>query len=221
MTVSAIVTTCNYARFLPTCLDSALEFCDEVLVYDDGSTDETLEVLARYPEVKLTRREEPSGSPVWGSNLGIEEATSTHLIFLDADNWLIAPPPITDADYCAATLLISDGTAIIDRWDYSDWFPMTAEQSIERFRATHQMPYPWGGVWRTSFVKPLRWREWKSTQFAADFRTAVDWARCFPELDYSPTPFLVFRVHPAQWSARSDERAKMMEEVEAICRECG
>jgi hypothetical protein len=229
--LTAIVTSCNYARYLPRCLESALEFCDEVLVYDDGSTDDTLGICSRYP-VKVTHRDDATGDPVWGSNLGIKHATGDHLIFLDADNYLIAPPPVTDADYTFAPIrIVDDSERALTLWEYPTW-PLTAWECWAKFVAscnagsaadvmrtagTPGMPFPWGGVWRTEFIKPLRWRPWKTTAFAADFRTALDWCKRNPTLAYVPEPFLAFRKHDGQWS-ESPEREVMRAEARLIAK---
>jgi hypothetical protein len=75
-------------------------------------------------------------------------------------------------------------------------------------RGVVNMPFPWGGVWRTDFLKGKSWRQFPSTMFAADLRTALDWCLDSPTLAYSPDVFLVFRTHDAQWSA-SPERSLM------------
>jgi glycosyltransferase involved in cell wall biosynthesis len=213
MTLTAVVTNCNYAHYLPKCIESALPYCDEILVYDDGSTDDSLEVLARYP-VTVTHRDDASGSPIWGSNQGILDASCDHLLFLDADNYLIGQPPIGDVDYTFAPIdIVNDNERIVTRWEY-DNRPLDSEGCFDYFitsceRGKPEMPFPWGGVWRTAFVKSLKWRPWPSTHFAADFRTALDWCLEAPTLAYSQQPFLAFRTHEGQWSA-SPERALMV-----------
>lgn len=214
MSITAVVTNHNYARYLPECLESALRFCDEVLVYDDGSTDDSLEVLSRYP-VKVTHREDATGSPVWGSNLGIEQATCDRLIFLDADNYLISAPPVRDVDYTFAAIeIVNDAGVRIDLWQYPTWH-LTAPECLAKYKADNGMPFPWGGVWRTEFLRGKTWQHWLSTQYAADFRTAVDWCQDQPSLSYAYTPFLAFRVHAGQWS-ESPERAVMEADARAL-----
>ena len=116
MSITAVITNHDYGRYLRKCLDSAAEFCDEVLVYDDGSTDDSLSIIAEYPSVNVVSREGASGDPVWGSNHGIQDATSTHLIFLDSDNWLVARPPETDAEYTFCDLISArDDESFIER----------------------------------------------------------------------------------------------------------
>lgn len=56
--VSVVMSTCNNAAFLPLALESIAQqtFTDfEWIVVDDGSTDETAAILARYTDVRLRR----------------------------------------------------------------------------------------------------------------------------------------------------------------------
>lgn len=218
MTLTAVVTNHNYGRYLSECLSTALAYCDEVLVYDDGSTDDSMEVLRGYP-VTVTHRKDATGDPVWGSNLGIEQASGTHIIFLDADNYLLSAPPQGEADYTFAPIsVVSDRGTQRALWEYPDW-PLTAEGCWQHFTQAAErgqciMPFPWGGVWRTGFIRDLRWRQWEHTAFAADYRTALDWCKHDPTLAYHATPFLAFRTHAGQWSA-SPERPLMEAEARA------
>ena len=91
--VSVIITSYNYGRFLAGALESTLgqTFGDfEVIVVDDGSTDDTSEVVRRYlddPRVRYLHTEH-IGQP-GAKNAGIREARSPFVAFLDADDlWL-------------------------------------------------------------------------------------------------------------------------------------
>jgi glycosyltransferase involved in cell wall biosynthesis len=92
-TVSVITATYNYGRFLAGALDSVLRqtFQDfEVVVVDDGSTDDTPAVVRRYladPRVSYQRTDHV-GQPA-AKNAGIRLARAPLLAFLDADDlWL-------------------------------------------------------------------------------------------------------------------------------------
>jgi glycosyltransferase involved in cell wall biosynthesis len=89
--VSAIIPNYNYARYVGEAVESALAQTYpniEVIVVDDGSTDNSLEVLERYQgRIKLIQQKN-SGVCV-ARNRGVEESTGEYIAFLDADDvWL-------------------------------------------------------------------------------------------------------------------------------------
>lgn len=89
--VSVIVPTHNSARYLPEAIDSVLgqTYRDfEIIVVDDGSTDDTQEVLARYGDQIRVVRQRNQGSAA-ARNAGILAARGEFIAFLDADDlWL-------------------------------------------------------------------------------------------------------------------------------------
>jgi glycosyltransferase involved in cell wall biosynthesis len=91
-TISVVIPTYNYARFLPAALESVLGQTlppDEIIVVDDGSTDETRDVVERYAArgVRYIRQESEGVSVA--RNRGIRESRGEFVAFLDADDeWL-------------------------------------------------------------------------------------------------------------------------------------
>jgi glycosyltransferase involved in cell wall biosynthesis len=92
MTLVSVVIPChNYGRFLAAAIESALgqSYAEiEVIVVDDGSTDGTPAVAARYPAVRYVRQ--PNRGVGEASNRGLKEATGEFVLFLDADDALEA-----------------------------------------------------------------------------------------------------------------------------------
>ncbi|HEV7239710.1 MAG TPA: glycosyltransferase family A protein [Thermoanaerobaculia bacterium] len=91
MSVSIIIPTYNHARFLRAALESALRQTRpalEVIVVDDGSTDETPEILAQFDDRICVRRQENRG-PAAARNTGISAAHGDFLLFLDSDDVLL------------------------------------------------------------------------------------------------------------------------------------
>lgn len=85
--VALVIPGRNAAKVLPFCLDAAVQQLDkdglsEIIVIDDGSTDDTAAVVARYP-VRSVRGE--GGGPGYARNLGWRAASAPIVWFIDAD----------------------------------------------------------------------------------------------------------------------------------------
>ena len=90
--VTVIVASYNNARYLPACLDSLLHqtFSDfEVLVADDCSTDNSLEICQQYskrdPRIRVITTEKNQGV-TYVKHLGLKEATGEYIAVLDSDD---------------------------------------------------------------------------------------------------------------------------------------
>lgn len=86
--ISCIVPVYNGERFLGEALDSILSQSlppTEVIVVDDGSTDNTPKVAAAYSS-HVTYRRQANAGPASARNHGIGLATGDFLSFLDADD---------------------------------------------------------------------------------------------------------------------------------------
>ena len=90
--VSVVIPTYNRARELRRCLDSlvAQSYRDfEVLICDDGSTDETATVATAFEtRLELTYYwAENFGGPARPRNIGLNRARGIYVAFLDSDDW--------------------------------------------------------------------------------------------------------------------------------------
>jgi glycosyltransferase involved in cell wall biosynthesis len=87
--ISVIIPVYNAAPYIAEGIESVLSqslLPDEVIVVDDGSTDDSAEVAKRFP-VTLLQQENRGVSDA--RNLGVQHATGDYLAFLDADDiWL-------------------------------------------------------------------------------------------------------------------------------------
>ncbi|MFO7684765.1 MAG: glycosyltransferase [Desulfobacterales bacterium] len=86
--VTALICNYNYGRFVAEAIDSALAQTYsslEVIVVDDGSTDDSHEVLHRYSgRIRIILKE--NGGQASAFNVGISEAHGEIICFLDSDD---------------------------------------------------------------------------------------------------------------------------------------
>src|SRR5215212_9338337 len=88
--VSVIIPCYNQAHFLGEAIESVLSQSYknfEIIVVDDGSSDNTSEVASSYEEVRLVRQENRGLSAA--RNAGITHSEGEYLVFLDADDRLL------------------------------------------------------------------------------------------------------------------------------------
>ena len=89
--VSIIIPVYNRASLLKRAIVSALQDAEvrtEVVVVDDGSTDESAEIARSMgPPVRVFRQQ--NAGPSTARNHGFAESVGTYVRFLDSDDWLL------------------------------------------------------------------------------------------------------------------------------------
>ncbi len=84
--LSFIIPAYNCEKFIKQCIDS-LSIADEIIVINDGSTDNTYNILKDYPNIKLININNHGVS--YARNLGIRTATGEYIMFVDADDYIL------------------------------------------------------------------------------------------------------------------------------------
>jgi glycosyltransferase involved in cell wall biosynthesis len=90
--VSIIINNYNYGRFLRDAIDSALGQTYrnlEVIVVDDGSTDNSVEIIASYQD-RIIPILKKNGGQASALNAGFARSQGDIIIFLDSDDMLLA-----------------------------------------------------------------------------------------------------------------------------------
>jgi glycosyltransferase involved in cell wall biosynthesis len=89
--VSVVITCYNYGRYVRSAVESALAqtYADrEVIVVDDGSTDNTREAVAPFvQEGRIRYVHQANAGQASAKNRGIRESRGSLIAFLDADDW--------------------------------------------------------------------------------------------------------------------------------------
>lgn len=86
--VTVLIPVYNGAEYIENCIKSLLNQTYnnfKILVVNDGSTDNTLEVLKKYPEVNVISYEKNMGIS-YALNLGIENIDSDYIVRMDSDD---------------------------------------------------------------------------------------------------------------------------------------
>jgi len=136
-TVSVIIPTYNSAALVTAAIESALAQTlppSEIIVVDDGSTDDTRQRLSTYCVRYLHQQNQGVAA---ARNLGLREATGELIAFLDADDiWHPRKLELQIAAIAANPDLVLLGTSVFD-------WPAEQPSSINR-----------AGV-----IKPMSWRK--------------------------------------------------------------
>lgn len=122
---TVVVTTYNYAHLLPDAMRAlAVQTLQdfELLIVDDGSTDNTEEIVKQFqPQFQNCHYlKKPNGGPADARNHGVQRAQGTHVAILDADD-LWSPHyletirkrfesrPQTEIVFCDGVRILGDG----------------------------------------------------------------------------------------------------------------
>lgn len=155
--VSIVVPVFDAEPFLAQCLDSLVTQdhpAVEIVVVDDGSSDGSATIAARYPEVRLLRR--PHEGLGATRNAGIAAATGSLIGFCDADDWwkphkasvqvaYLAAHPDVDIALCRQDTYLEPGVEqpdwLIPDQRYGDLDGVSATSGLFRRRVFDQLRY--------------------------------------------------------------------------------
>lgn len=164
--VSLIMPAYNAEEYIARSIDTALaqSFQDmEVIIIDDGSTDQTRKIIQwykeKYPQIKLLCQ--PNGGQASARNTGIKQAAGDYIGFMDSDD-MIRPDMIeklygairkNNCDIAATSAYMLKEEGYVEMTTY----PMEEDKavSIDEFfdRYITLAPEIWNKLYRASLVK--------------------------------------------------------------------
>lgn len=143
-------------RYLIPTLQSMQRVCDQILLLDDGSTDDTVAVARAHGATVRARR---AGAPMWGQESsaraelwawGAEVAKDGWLYVSDADHELVAPVDHWRA-MCRSWEVSAWGIPLYDCWDDPQ------QHRADGQWAAYQIARPW--LFRPSACPTPQWGE--------------------------------------------------------------
>lgn len=122
--VSVVIPNFNYGRFIAQAIESVLaqDYSEiEIIVVDDGSTDNSLEVLRTFGTKIILVKNSNWGAPIT-RNFGLMQTSGDYIAYLDADDYWL-PQKISrqirlmeeteiDLVYCKMKVVSTDGETV-------------------------------------------------------------------------------------------------------------
>lgn len=218
--VSVIVATYNYGRYLACAINSILQqtFTDfEVIVVDDGSTDDTEDVIRQFLDGARIHyiRTGHVGQPA-AKNTGAAHAQGEFLAFLDADDlWLpeklerqielLRRDPGLGLVYCRRTIIDPEGR---ERQEPEP--ELHRGMVIEEIFRNNFVCFSSSVIRRSVFEEMGRFDE--SIPLAIDYDLWLRVASVY-RFDYVDCPLVKYRVGHANLSRRAEERLGIVEQI--------
>jgi glycosyltransferase involved in cell wall biosynthesis len=168
--VSIIINNYNYAHYLPAAIDSALQQSYhpiEVIVVDDGSTDNSTQIIAGYGEqVRPVLNE--NGGQASAFNAGFAASHGELVMYLDADD-LLLPQAVAAVTHCyrqdPGVTRIQFKMQVID----------AEGRATGETKPSPHVPVPAGDIRRQALAFPfdLPWLPTSGNAFPADYLRKV------------------------------------------------
>jgi glycosyltransferase involved in cell wall biosynthesis len=211
-TVTVIIPTYNRAALLPQAINSLLAQTrkpDEIIVVDDGSTDDTRDILASYG-ASITTIFQPNRGLPGARNTGLSAAHGDFLVFLDSDD-LLAPHGI---ERFAQVLEADPGVTVA----YSDSQLIDIEgHNLGLFSQYHPVPRPSGLILAELALHNLfppcaamvRRIDLGTVIFDESLKSGLEdfdfWLRLAGshQFTYINEPLVCYRVHTAMMSSKA------------------
>jgi glycosyltransferase involved in cell wall biosynthesis len=217
--VSVVIPCHNQAHFLPEAIRSieAGTRTVEIIVVDDGSTDETAAIASRFAHVRCVRQANQGVAAA--RNRGLREARGEFVVFLDADDRLLP-----QAIECGAAALEADprcamvfGRCVMMGKD-AEYLPTPAQPQIEHdhhlaFLRTNLVWTPAVAMFRRAALSQLG-------GFAAGFDAAADYdlylraSAAWPVHDHTQL-VAAYRQHDSNMSGSA---VRMLRDTHAVMR---
>ncbi len=207
--VSVIVPVFNAEKYLAECIESILgqSYCEiELLLIDDGSTDQSPSICKAYAEkdsrVRYIRKE--NGGVSSARNAGIDHAKGEYIFFCDSDDWLIEDAIRLSVEKMTPETDMAIGQVEIKIFDSSDVCvdTQTGAQGICVNSDTWQGEYvsdlfssSCAKLYRTKIIKEANLRFHEKQKMLEDVKFVFDYATVSGRWVTVGLDIYLYRVH--------------------------
>ena len=228
-TLTVLLPNYNYGHFIGATLEAIFKQSfapKEVIVVDDGSHDNSLEIIERYrqtyPNLILVKNKQNLGTNI-SNERSLAIATGDYVYAGAADDWplpgffersmeLLAKYP--QAGFCCGDIEVYDGTNKFEKRAYLSDRPryFSPSEALELFRRHPFTPFiPHSIIFkRQALASAGGYRpelEWTSDSFAF---SVISFREGFC---YRPEKVAVMRVHASQWGSANAKKTNLERQV--------
>lgn len=173
--ISVIIPAYNAARTIRRCIQSVLDqtYTEwEMIIVDDGSKDDTLDICQSYDDSRIRVLHKENGGVSSARNHGLKFAQGDYIAFIDSDDFI-------EADYLEHLSQGLDYDIVISGFCYEN----TPESSsfhlklanreavgreLSKLINADQLCYPWGRLFKRSIIETYHIRFDEAMRFAED-----------------------------------------------------
>lgn len=217
--ISIVIPIYNQEKYLDKCLQSIKNqaFKElEVILIDDGSTDNSLEICQEYvkkdPRFKVYSYE--NGGLSEARNRGIELATKSLITFVDADDWLDEKAIEVlyntlqrhDADISCCGYYLFSETETEPVWNSHKEVVWTREEALQAIFVGKEMKdFAWGKLYKTEFFNEIRFpKDWYFEDITTTYKT-FNRAKKVVKIE---EPLLFYRQHDTSINSSKTKTVK-------------
>lgn len=173
--ISVIIPAYNAVRTIRRCIQSVLDqtYTEwEMIIVDDGSKDDTLDICQSYDDSRIRVLHKENGGVSSARNHGLKFAQGDYIAFIDSDDFI-------EADYLEHLSQGLDYDIVISGFCYEN----TPESSsfhlklanreavgreLSKLINADQLCYPWGRLFKRSIIETYHIRFDEAMRFAED-----------------------------------------------------
>ncbi len=165
--ISIIIPVYNVGKFLDKTLNSLINQTYkniEIICVNDGSTDNSLEILQKFTEKdkRIKVLTQPNSGPATARNNGLENMTGKYVMFCDADDWfeptmaeeMINAIEENNADFVVCDTNVVDEFEGIDRCDSRNGYKISYE-GLKKFNSFQEIQNVSFTLWNKIFKKSI------------------------------------------------------------------
>lgn len=227
--VTILIPTYNRSALVKNCIESALNqtYANiEVLVVDDGSTDDTVDVVSELMKsdkrLKLRVHESNTGSQSAAFAYGMATCETEYVTWIGSDDTYI-PSAIAqlvnqhvqnpNVDYVSCDLKMTRsghefcnycGSAWPNWRGYASLNPITQFDASSYVYTVYRFlcpPFPWNGMWKTQFFEKngITWIDYKGNNWSPDTLNGLHFFKHgMTMIHYNEFPLINYHLHESQ-----------------------